>query len=178
MSKTKKNFLVLTFFIIDFILIFNIKARQNEDLNNETKINNYLVSKTEDNTDDDQYIGYIYIPTINLKRGFYSLNSNFNDVNKNIQVIADEMDNLLILAAHRGNSKVSFFQNLEKMSLGDEIYLDYKHTNYKYRLYYKYYENKDGNLSIKYDNTKNVLVLITCVRELKDKQVIYVAYKI
>lgn len=176
MLKNKKIFLVLLIIITSAFLVVDIKIREKDIIINEEKINTYL--GLEDNEEDNQYIGFLNIPTINLKRGFYSLSSEQNDVNKNIQVIADDMDKILILAAHRGNSKVSFFHNLEKMSLGDEIYLDYKHNEYKYRLYYKYYENKDGNLSIKYDNTRNVLVLITCVRELKDKQVVYIAYKI
>ncbi len=177
MLKIKKIVLISLTLITSILLVLDIKTREENETINEEKIDAYLVSQNE-KIEEDEYIGFLNIPTINLKRGFYSISSNLNNVNKNIQVIADDMDKILILAAHRGNSKVSFFQNLEKMSLGDEINLDYKHKTYHYRLYYKYYEDKDGNLAIKYDNTKNTLVLITCVRELKDKQVVYVAYNI
>ena len=177
MQKNKKIIIILLIIITSIFLVLDIKIREENESVNKEEINTYLISQEEE-IKENQYIGILYIPTINLKRGFYSISSELNNVNKNIQVIADDMDKILILAAHRGNSKVSFFQNLEKLSLGDEIYLDYRHKSYQYRLYYKYYEDKDGNLSIKYDNTKNVLVLITCVRELKDKQVVYIAYKI
>ncbi len=177
MLKNKKIILFLGIIITIILLSYNLSERRKEDMINQEKINTYLENSTE-KTSLDEIIGVLNIPTIKLKRGFYSLDSPLNNVNKNIQVIDDNMDSMLILAAHRGNSKVSFFQNLEKLSMGDEIYLDYKHKSYKYRLYYKYYENKDGNLSIKYDNSKQVLVLITCVKELKNKQVIYIAYKI
>lgn len=162
-------------------MINNLKDRNLEDTNNRDKISDYLNEEEYIETDEhaeDKIIGILNIPTIKLKRGFYSIDSSLNNVNKNIQVIDDSMDKMLILAAHRGNSKVSFFQNLDKLSIGDEINLDYKHKSFKYRLYYKYYENKDGNLAIKYDNSKQVLVLITCVKDLKDKQVVYIAYKI
>lgn len=180
MLNIKKKFIIAIVITMSFALCLDIKSREVDLADNENKINSYLSKEDDKNEEDksqEQYIGFLDIPVIKLKRGFYSITSEYNDVNKNIQVIADDMDKLLILAAHRGNSKVSFFQNLEKLSMGDEIYLNYKHRIYKYKLYYKYYENKDGNLSIKYDNTKDVLVLITCVRELKDKQVIYIAYK-
>lgn len=162
-------------------LFVDLQERKIEEEKNRERISSYLLEEKKDietKETDEQIIGVLNITAINLKRGFYDIDSSLNDVNKNIQVIADDMDKMLILAAHRGNSKVSFFENLDKLSLGDEIDLDYRHNNYKYRLYYKYYEKKDGNLAIRYDNTKDVLVLITCVKGLKDKQVIYIAYKI
>lgn len=163
--------------MISILIVNEILDRKSYEDNNQEKIASYLSGDIKEET-VDEIIGILSIPVINLKRGFYSYDSPLNDVSKNIQVIEDDMDKMLILAAHRGNSKVSFFDNLEKLSMGDEIILDYKHNIFKYRLYYKYYEEKDGNLSIKYDNSKDVLVLITCLKELKNKQVIYIAYKI
>lgn len=181
MLNHKRIILLILIVFFGIALFVDWQGRKIEEEKNQERISTYLSedkSDKETNDIDDQIIGVLSIDAINLKRGFYAVDSPLNDLNKNIQVIEDNMDQMLILAAHRGNSKVSFFQNLDKLSLGDEIYLNYKHSIYKYRLYYKYYENKDGNLSIKYDNTKNVLVLITCVKELKDKQVVYIAYKI
>lgn len=182
MLKSKARIsLLLILIIINCLLLNNLSEKKTDEINNQDQISSYLSEeKNREKTEIkyDELIGILSIPTIKLKRGFYSIDSPLNDVNKNIQVIDDSMDKLLILAAHRGNSKVSFFQNLDKLSMGDEIDLDYKHETFKYRLYYKYYEDKDGNLSIKYDNTKQVLVLITCVKNLKDKQVVYIAYKI
>ncbi len=178
MRKNRKIIFIFVLLCTSLVLFWNIKSREKVNRENDEKISSYMIEEDEGKMDEEQYIGFLDIPVIKLKRGFYSMTSEYNNVNKNIQVIADDMDDLLILAAHRGNSKVSFFQNLEKLSLGDEIYLNYKHSVYKYRLYYKYYEKKDGNLSIKYDNNQKTLVLITCVRELKDNLVVYIAYKI
>lgn len=178
MLKKKHKIIILSVILILTSLFLSIKLVINQRYvdNNEEMMTAYL--NNEEAESIDSLIGILSIPTIQLKRGFYSITSTLNDVSKNIQVIEDNMDNMLILAAHRGNSPVSFFNDLEKLSLGDEIFLDYHHQSYKYILYYKYYEDKDGNLPIRYDNTKQVLVLITCVKELKDKQVIYIAYKI
>lgn len=142
MRKNRKIIFIFVLLCTSLVLFWNIKSREKVNRENDEKISSYMIEEIEGKKDEEQYIGFLDIPVIRLKRGFYSMTSEYNNVNKNIQVIADDMDNLLILAAHRGNSKVSFFQNLEKLSLGDEIYLNYKHSVYKYRLYYKYYEKK------------------------------------
>lgn len=172
--KNKIIVILLLIFIINSLFLKRIISNEAEILNEE-KIEYYYA---DNSIDEESYIGVLKIPSINLIRGFYSFDSKLNNVNYNIEVIKDDMDHILILASHRGNSKVSFFNDLELLDMGDEIYLDYLHHEYKYKLYYKYYEQKDGKLAIKYDDTRETLVLITCDRKDKTKQVIYVSYKI
>ena len=61
----------------------------------------------------------ITMPSVKIKRGFVSPDSKYNSVGYNVMVIKgskmpDVKNGNLILAAHRGNSSVSFFDKLYK----------------------------------------------------------------
>lgn len=125
------------------------------------------------------YIGYLDIPKINLKRGFVSLNSKYNSVSYNVMLIKgssmpDVKNGNLILAAHRGNSSVSFFDKLYKLEIGDEANITYNNKVYKYKLVNTYLEEKDGSIAIYRDENKNTLTLITCTRKDKKTQTVFI----
>ena len=125
------------------------------------------------------YIGYLEIPKINLKRGFVSLNSKYNSVSYNVMLIKgssmpDVKNGNLILAAHRGNSSVSFFDKLYKLEIGDEANITYNNKVYKYKLVNTYLEEKDGSIAIYRDENKNTLTLITCTRRDKKTQTVFI----
>lgn len=127
------------------------------------------------------YIGYLDIPKINLKRGFVSLNSKYNSISYNVMLIKgssmpDVKNGNLILAAHRGNSSVSFFDKLYKLNLGDEANVTYNDKIYTYKLVNTYLEAKDGTIAIYRDENKTTLTLITCTRGDKNlKQYLYLS---
>lgn len=128
---------------------------------------------------DYNYIGYLEIDKINLKRGFVSLNSKYNHVSYNVMLIkgssmSDVKNGNLILAAHRGNSSVSFFDKLYKLDLGDEARIIYNNQTYTYKLVNSYLEKKDGKLAIYRDENKNTLTLITCTRKDKTTQTVFI----
>lgn len=125
------------------------------------------------------YIGYLDIPKINLKRGFVSLNSKYNSISYNIMLIKgssmpDVKNGNLILAAHRGNSSVSFFDKLYKLNLGDEANVTYNDKVYTYKLVNTYLEAKDGTIAIYRDENKTTLTLITCTRGDKKTQTVFI----
>ena len=125
------------------------------------------------------YIGYLDIPKINLKRGFVSLNSKYNSISYNVMLIngssmPDVKNGNLILAAHRGNSSVSFFDNLYKLNLGDEANVTYNDKIYTYKLVNTYLEAKDGTIAIYRDENKTTLTLITCTRGDKKTQTVFI----
>ena len=156
-----------------------------EKTNTEKVLNYYQESshkKVVDKKSEEDYLGILHIPSINLTRGFYKQTSSLNNVNKNIYYVKESIpleysSSMLILAAHRGNSKVSFFNDLDKLNLGSTIYLDYKGKRYTYILSNKYYELKDGYLNIIRKKNKDSLVLITCNKSKKKYQTIYVSYR-
>lgn len=125
------------------------------------------------------YIGYLDIPKINLKRGFVSLNSKYNSISYNVMLIKgssmpDVKNGNLILAAHRGNSSVSFFDKLYKLNLGDEANVTYNDKVYTYKLVNTYLEAKDGTIAIYRDENKTTLTLITCTRGDKKNQTVFI----
>lgn len=138
-----------------------------------------LVEEETPKEDTSNYIGVLEIPKINLKRGFFSIDSKDNNVNKNIQVIKesnmpDVVNGNLIIASHSGNSYVSFFKDLYKLSNNDTAYIYYNGIKYTYILAGKYDVEKTGEVAIHRDNTKSTLTLITCSKNDNTKQEVYI----
>jgi len=135
--------------------------------------------KENNSTNNQNYIGILEIPKINLKRGFYSINSKYNNVDYNITIIngstyPNEENNNLILAAHSGDCPVCYFENLYKLKIDDIAYLYYNNIKYSYKIVNIYEEEKDGTVAIYRDYDKNVLTLITCTRNSNTKQTVYI----
>ena len=90
----------------------------NEQIYNETETEIYSVNTTEVTTDEEEtktqnyqdiesYIGYLEIPKIKFKRGFYNIDSSLNTVEANIEIIKgstmpDVTNGNLIIAGHSG----------------------------------------------------------------------------
>lgn len=133
----------------------------------------------EKKTSNYNYIGVLEIPKINIKRGFLNIKDKGNNVNKNLQVIkSSDMPNVkngnLIIAAHSGNSYISYFKNLHKLSNDDVAYVYFNNIKYTYKVAGKYDAEKNGKVTIHRDNKKNTLTLITCSQTDKTKQIVYI----
>lgn len=133
----------------------------------------------EKKTSNYNYIGVLEIPKINIKRGFLNIKDKGNNVNKNLQVIkGSDMPNVkngnLIIAAHSGNSYISYFKNLHKLSSDDVAYVYFNNIKYTYKVAGKYDAEKNGKVTIHRDNKKNTLTLITCSQTDKTKQIVYI----
>ena len=150
---------------------FEIKEdeTQTEELSVETPIIN---------EENDNYIGILEIPKINLKKGVVDKTSSSNNVNKNIYTLKEttlpdeQINSHIILASHSGNSYVSFFKDLSKLEMKDNIYFYYKGVKYIYEISNKYEVEKTGTISLKINNRSDI-TLITCISGT-NKQVVYV----
>lgn len=136
--------------------------------------------KQEHKTEYD-YIAILEIESVNLKRGLVSPDSKYNNVKYNIQIMeTSTMPNVengnLILAGHNGTSYVSFFKNLYKMKDGDLINVYYQGYKYVYKYTNSYEVSKTGIVSIVRDKSKNTITLITCKKDSKDKQLVFIGY--
>jgi len=126
------------------------------------------------------YIGYLEIPKIKFKRGFVDINSKDNDVGKNITIISGskypnvEKGNFII-AGHSGTGVHSYFKNLYKLTINDEAYVYYKNVKYTYKIVKIYKQPKNGTIAIHRDYSKTTLTLVTCTKDDKQTQTIYVA---
>ena len=179
-----------------FMFIYNqtMKTRLNEE--NNLKIEEFLENETNEeivveedikeetntsNVSSYDYIAVLEIPSINLKRGLVDPSSKYNNVNYNIQIInkstmPDVVNGNLVLAGHNGASYVSFFRNLDKLNINDKIYIYYGGYKYEYSLSKISDTPKDGNVEVHRDNSKTTITLITCKKNTKDTQVVYIGY--
>lgn len=146
-----------------------------EDETTEEVVTEEAVEEKKE-TQKVNYIAVLKINKINLVRGLVDESSYLNNVRYNIQIIKgsnmpDVVGGNLILAAHSGNARVSYFRNLNKLKIGDEASVDYKDKTYKYKVVNIYDVNKNGKVEIKRNLSKTTLTLITC-RHNTDKQIV------
>lgn len=166
----------------------------NEDNNNNNNNQNVTVDTEEideeesnDNEQDKpskpvekrEYIGFLEIDKISLKAGLVSKESYYNNVNRNVEILdvsdyPDVINGNFILASHSGNSKISYFKNLYKLELNDMALVYYKDYVYHYKIVDIYNVPKVGSLEIRRDPNETVMTLITCTKDSKTEQTVYI----
>ena len=124
------------------------------------------------------YIAVLEIPKIKLKKGLVSPSSSDNNVGKNITILnpasmPDDDNHTFVLAAHSGSSKVAYFDDLNKLSNSDLVYVYYKNAKYIYKIKDNYSEKKTGSIIIQKDSNESVIVLTSCSKSNK-RQLIYI----
>lgn len=149
----------------------------NNDTPNETPV---TPSKPKPTRPSYNYIGYIEIPSINIKKGLVDKNSVYNNVNYNVQIMKEssypDVDKgLFILAAHNGTCYNCYFKHLDNIKNNDLIYVNYKNKKYTYKVAKKYTVNKTGYVSIYRNNDVTSLALVTCTWGTKNKQTVVIA---
>lgn len=128
----------------------------------------------------NDYIGYLTIPKINLKKGFLDQRSELNDVEKNIFIVEGskypdvEKGNFMI-AGHSGTGWKAFFNDLYKLTTGDIAEVSYKNKKYTYKIVNIYKQPKTGKIAIYRNYDKTTLTLITCTNFDDKTQTIYIA---
>ncbi len=186
---TLGGFFILYNFISDKKLFAYDYMNEQIYENQETQI--YNVNTTEVNIDEEEtttqnyqdiesYIGYLEIPKIKFRRGFYNIESTLNTVEANIEIIKgsnmpDVTNGNLIIAGHSGTGWKAFFKDLYKLEVGDEATVTYAGLNYTYKITNIYKQQNTGKVSIKRNYDKNTLTLITCTKDDSSTQTIYIA---
>ena len=127
----------------------------------------------------NNYIGKLTIDKIGVDRGFYNINSKYNSINYGIQVhkssdMPDKDKGNLILLSHSGNSSICIFKKLYKLALDDLVKVTYKNKVYTYKIVNIYQVPKTGTVTIERDFSKTTLTLITCTKDNKGTQTIYI----
>ena len=175
-----RKILIIVLFI-DTLLLIIIKLSNLIKVNNENyEVNSYLNNYNEDvgYINKEEYLGILEIKKIKLRKGFYKLNSNLNNVDKNIMIVSssnmpDVNKGNLILASHSGNSSVSYFRYLDKLDMEDIASIYYLGKKYDYKLINYYDVDKNGSVQIIKNNDINTLTLITCKKNT-DKQTVFI----
>ncbi len=149
---------------------------QQEEITDNTTTEEVVEEKKETSIN---YIAVLRIPKINFKRGLVDKDSKYNNIKYNIMIhkesdAPDKEGGNVILVAHSGTAGVSYFRNVDKLSLDDEIYLDYNSQTYSYKITNIYDIEKTGIAPIRKETTKSTITLITC-RHNTNKQIVVIA---
>lgn len=189
MQKEKNSLIIGKFLIIlGFVLVFgylvfslSINLNEQKKINkviNNIDIDSYVFNEdTNKKNDDLNYIAVLEIPKINLKKGLYSYNSIYNDVDKNIEILnvskmPNKENSVLVLASHSGNSSVSYFKNLGKLQKNDLVIFYYNSVKYFYKIIDFYTENKSGFIDKPKFKSGKYIILTTCKDSLN--QLVYI----
>ena len=107
-----------------------------------------------------KYYGYLVIPKVNMKLGFYNVDNEKNNVGENVTLIDTGINNTYLLAAHSGSGPLAYFNDLRYLSVGDKITLIIDGNIMNYEVVNIRNEIKNGKINIK--NEKNQVILTTC----------------
>lgn len=145
--------------IIKTLIIILLTINNNNNNNNNENKTNKTVQNTE-------IIGNIIIDKINLNKPLYNINNNKNNIEENIEVLKESIlppnnNSIIFLAAHSGTSNISYFNELDKLNLKDEILLTINNKNYIYIVKNIYTQKKNGYININKEKN-NQLILTTC----------------
>lgn len=196
-NKSNKSLVILgsLFLISGLSLIFltiytGFKTKTDEEI----ALDNFYIEEQQEKITDNtttkevveekketsiNYIAVLRIPKINFKRGLVDKDSKYNNIKYNIMIhkesdAPDKEGGNVILVAHSGTAGVSYFRNVDKLSLDDEIYLDYNSQTYSYKITNIYDIEKTGIAPIRKETTKSTITLITC-RHNTNKQIVVIA---
>lgn len=173
MKNTIKIFLILIVFIQSCYLIYKNENKNKDNYYKNLKTN--YIEKIIDNTKDDN-IGRIIIKKINVDNKIYDINNQKNNVDKNVTILNGSIEpsndnSIMFIAAHSGDGINSYFRDLDKLTINDEIVLEYKNIKYKYIVIDKWEEKKDGDIEVNKTKEKQ-LVLTTCSTKNKYNQLV------
>lgn len=159
-----------------------VTSEEDDKDTTEVPITNKLPEDKKDKVavvDYSKYLGVLEIPKIGLKRGFYNIDSRYNDIQYNVAMVKgstlpDVKNGNLILMAHSGWAAISYFEYLYNLRLGDKAYVTYKGKKYTYKLVNVYDVVKNGKVKIVRSYDKTTLTLITCTRNNDKAQTVYI----
>ncbi len=188
--------IALTLFHYEKILEINNEIYNNiqSKIYQENNKNNLIVNidvdyinETDTNIDNPSlkeqpiinYLAFLEIPKINLNQGILPKTSYYNNVNYHVQILdisdlPDVINGNMVLAAHSGSSNIAYFKNLYKLTKDDKAYIIYNNKKYSYQVVNIYNQVKKGSLNIYRDLTKTTLTLITCTKNDKNSQTVYI----
>jgi len=161
------------FLVVCLIVLLQDYSKDNITyINNQINLNDYY-NEIKSNT---SFIATLEIDKIKLKQGLYPLDSKYNNVEYGLEIIngsnLPDKSNILIIASHSGNSKIAYFNNLDKIKVNDIVKLSYQNKNYQYQIYDIYEIEKSHKLKLPEFEEKTIC-LLTCDKQDKSKQVVY-----
>ncbi len=157
----KKKIFRLSFLILIYIIIFNIKEDLTYNYTKEILLNNYI----DNNIKLSNINGFLNIDKIGLKEVLYKIDSLENNLDNGLKII--NKNNSIVILGHSGNSVKALFNNLIKLEKKDIIKLDYNNILSKYIVIDITTKEKKDKLVLDSD-----LILVTCLNNPSNKQLV------
>lgn len=120
----------------------------------------------QDTQNKEEIIGNLVIDKINLDMPLYNIESKNNNIEENVTILNESIlppneKSIIFLAAHSGTSKVSYFNDLDKLKTNDTILLTINNIKNTYQITSIYKQKKNGYIKVNKENTDQ-LILTTC----------------
>ncbi len=196
-NKLSKSWLILIGSLVFIagicIILFDVLSDKNIDKNENNALKEFYIQEAErievedeevvespgeeKKTQKIEYIAALKIPKISLERGLVNPSSYLNNIQYNVaflkdSAMPDQINGNVILAAHSGNARISYFRKLDKLSIDDKVMIDYKGKTYTYSVVHIYDIEKTGKAKIIRNQNTNTLTLITCRHNTNNQIVI------
>lgn len=125
------------------------------------------------------YLAVIEIPHISLKTGIVMSDKTFSSMDRSVSIypnsdMPDVDGGNFILFAHSGNSRISYFKNINKLNIDDNIKIYYKNSEYKYKVIKKYKIHETDDTPLHKMQNKTIISLITCDKTNSDYRLVVV----
>ena len=197
-KEKNKSWLAITGFLLLFLgisaITYYVASNKNLDNQEQNALKDFYIKEQEiiedDKKDDEpkneevkehkkiEYIAVLKIPKINLERGLVDPSSYLNNIDYNVQILKnsampDQRFGNVMLAAHSGNARISYFRNLDKLDINDNVSISYKGKRYSYKVVNIYDIEKNGKAQIIRNKNVSTLTLVTC-RHNTNKQMIVI----
>jgi len=137
--------------------------------------NNYNEVKEENKKDTSEdnikiknnYKAVIEVPSISLKTGVVMSDKLFSTMDRNVSIyptsdMPDVNGGNFVLFAHSGNSRISYFKNIDKLTENDVIKIYYNKKEYKYKVFKKFQTDKKDDTPLYKMKDKTIITLFTC----------------
>ena len=137
--------------IISIVLLFNVSA----------------VTESIETTKEEKELMTIVIDKLGINNKIYSKDSKLNNIDENVIIMnesdyPDKENSTVIIGAHSGVGAKAYFKDFNKLVIGDTVTLKYKDNEYIYKITDIKKDDKDGKISINYNDKGNRLILYTC----------------
>ena len=158
--------LIVLIFVTSLYMLFRYdqKVLENREANEQKTKDNIEQERAEDETLEDDYLGYLVIEKIGLngqvKEG--STNDILKEYIGHIEETA-KYDGNVALAAHNRGNEYSYFARINELEEGDEIIYKTRYGDRKYKVFGKQ-EILETDWSLLENTKENRLTLITCIK--------------
>lgn len=194
-NRIKKSWLLLISFLIILLgitLIISTFSLPFINQNKEKKaLNEFYESKNKEEKrtaeenkteiqDKYEYIAVLKIPKISLEKGVVSKDSKYNSIEYGLEILRESdspevINGNVIIASHSGTSDISYFNELDKLEIGDISQIIYSGYIYNYKVDNIYNVQKNGKIVIKRNKNNSTLTLTTCNPKDNKKQLIIIS---